>query len=143
MIFAFIFSSFSEGEKVTWLLNYEEAMQISQKEDRPILMVFSGSDWCKPCMLLKKDMLTSKKFEEFASGKLVLLNVDFPRMKKNRLSSDEQLHNERLAEEYNPNGIFPKILLINPGKEILGSSTASKVSPQEFISMIENWMTEK
>lgn len=108
-----------EVEKIEWHTNIEEAKQKAEKLQLPILIVFSGSDWCKPCMKLREDILHSTEFEKYAFKNLVLVELDFPALKKNRLSDEQTAHNEKLAEKYNSKGIFPSMVVINyTGKQL-------------------------
>ncbi len=93
-------------------LSFEKAKELAQLEEKQILMVFSGSDWCKPCIQFKQDILESEDFQK-AKNDQVLLYLDFPYKRKNALSKEEETHNEGLAETYNPEGKFPKIILLD------------------------------
>src|SRR6185295_9772586 len=78
-----------------------------------ILLNFSGSDWCGPCIRLRKEIFESVLFKNLADNNLVLVNADFPRLKKNQLSKDQQKKNDKLADKYNPQGIFPYTVLLS------------------------------
>src|SRR5690348_15017450 len=78
-----------------WHLNIREAREIAQKEHRYILLNFSGSDWCGPCIMLRKEIFEDPVFAGFADSALVLVNADFPRMKKNQLSKEQQRLNDQ------------------------------------------------
>ena len=65
-----------------WHFNMQEAQLIAKKEHRYILLNFSGSDWCGPCIMLRKEIFDDPAFSAFADTTLVLVNADFPRMKK-------------------------------------------------------------
>src|SRR5882757_3108736 len=122
-----------------WHGNMQEAMQIAQKEHRYILLNFSGSDWCGPCILLRKEILDAPDFTAFADTTLVLVNADFPRMKKNQLSKDQQQHNEHLADQYNPQGKFPLTLLLNAnGKLIREWEGNPSIKPAAFSAQIRS-----
>ena len=69
---------------------------------------------------LKKDILTSEAFEQYSQENLVLLEVDFPYRRKNRLPKEQRQYNEQLAEQYNKQGSFPKVLLFDAEKNRLG-----------------------
>ena len=97
----------------------QEARQLAQKEHRHLLLNFSGSDWCGPCILLRKDVLDDPAFARLADSELVLVNADFPRMKKNQLSKEQQELNDRLADQYNSKGQFPLTLLLTADGRIL------------------------
>ena len=102
-----------------WLTNYQDAQKIATEKHRLILLNFSGSDWCGPCIRLKKEIFESKMFEDFADSNLVLVNADFPRSSKNKLNKDQVLQNESLAEHYNTTGKFPLTLLLSAEGKII------------------------
>lgn len=122
----------------TFLHNIEKAKATASETAKPILMIFSGSDWCKPCIQLKEQVIASKAFTEFAEENLVLLEVDFPYRRKNRLPKEQQVHNEKLAEQYNPKGQFPKIVLVNAdGGVITEVDYNNRLSAKEYVRLLE------
>ncbi|HEY4936320.1 MAG TPA: thioredoxin family protein [Puia sp.] len=96
-----------------WHYNLNDAQKIARKEHKCILLNFSGSDWCGPCMRMRKEIFESEVFSKMADTELVLLNADFPRKKKNQLSAEQQRINGEMADKYNSRGIFPYTLLLN------------------------------
>src|SRR4051794_26593721 len=90
-----------------WLTDFNKAQQEAAQSHKLILLNFSGSDWCIPCIRLKKDVFEDPLFSAFADSTLVLVNADFPRKKKNSLPSELQKQNDALAEKFNHNGVFP------------------------------------
>ena len=83
------------------------------------MFFFSGSDWCSPCVKFKKTCVENEEFKGFAQNNLVIFNADFPRQKKNALSKEQTEENEKLAEKYNPNGLFPLIILLDENGKIV------------------------
>ncbi len=123
---------------VTWLKNIDVAKEQAKKEDKYILLSFSGSDWCIPCMRLEKDIFSADAFTQFAADHLVLVNADFPRKNKNQLSKDQQKMNDALAEKYNPQGSFPfTILLDSNGNKIKIWDGYYKDGPENFVNEIK------
>jgi len=121
-----------------WLTDMEVSKQAVAESDKAILIVFQGSDWCAPCIKMKKEIWSSETFQDFAKEKLVLLEADFPRRKKNQLPEAQQAHNAQLAEKYNPQGYFPYAILINGEEELLGSfGYETNKSPGDYINQIE------
>jgi thioredoxin-related protein len=104
---------------VTWLGNFNEAKAEAAKSHRLILINFSGSDWCGPCIRERKEILETETFENFASEHLVLVRADFPRQKKNQLSKEQVKLNEALADKYNAEGKFPYTLLVDGNGKVL------------------------
>ena len=132
----FLFSSFTYSS-LTWETDIQKAKQIAHSEHKLILVNFSGSDWCGPCIRLRKEIFESDVFEKYAKDHLVLLNADFPRLKKNQLSKDQQKKNDQLADSYNKDGAFPLTLLLNEdGKVIKKWDGLPKNSPAEFTNEI-------
>jgi uncharacterized protein YyaL (SSP411 family) len=99
----------------------DEAKQIARKEHRHILLSFSGSDWCGPCIRMHKEILESEVFFKLADTALVMVNADFPRNRKNQLPAKQQELNNAMADQYNPKGDFPLTLLLNADGKVLKS----------------------
>ncbi len=102
-----------------WHYNMHEAQQIAQQEHRHILLNFSGSDWCGPCIMLRKQILDQPAFLQMADSALVLVNADFPRKKKDQLTQQQQQLNNALADQYDPRGRFPYTLLLDADGKVL------------------------
>lgn len=103
-----------------WHYDLQEAQSIARAQHRLILLNFSGSDWCGPCIRMHKEIFDNADFHELANSTLVLLNADFPRLRKNQLPAKQQQANETMADRYNPNGKFPfTILLTADGKPLV------------------------
>src|ERR1700753_3632298 len=98
---------------ITWLGDFSVAKKEASQEHKLIMINFSGSDWCGPCIRLRKEILESQAFETYAADHLVLVRADFPRQKKNQLSKEQVKLNETLADKYNAEGKFPFTLLVD------------------------------
>ena len=124
-----------------WHYSLEEAEKIARKENKYILLNFSGSDWCGPCIRMQKEIFESEPFIKMADTELVLVNADFPRNKKNQLPAGRQKINEEIADRYNEKGIFPYTVLLNAnGKVILSWEGFPNESPEAFILEVRNGM---
>ncbi len=102
-----------------WELNFERAKTEAAQANKFILLNFSGSDWCGPCIKLKKNIFESAEFGQFAADHLVLVRADFPRHSKNQLDAAQTAHNESLAEKYNQQGKFPFTVLLDANGRIV------------------------
>lgn len=121
-----------------WQTDFDQAKLKAKEEHKYILLSFSGSDWCIPCIRLHKEIFDSKPFEDFAESNLELVNADFPRLKKNQLSKDQQKLNEKLADQYNPQGNFPlTLLLTEDGKVMKSWDGYPNVSPEDFTGQLK------
>jgi thioredoxin-related protein len=120
-----------------WGSDFAEAQKLAKAENKLILLNFSGSDWCGPCIQLKKEVFESAQFKTFADGKLVLVRADFPRLKKNQLEKAQQVKNDWMAEKYNTDGKFPLTVLINADGKVMHKWEGFQPSISKFIQEIE------
>ncbi len=102
-----------------WEPDFDHAKQVAKQDHKLILLNFSGSDWCGPCIMLRKEYLNSEVFTTMAAENLVLVNADFPRKKSNQLTAEVVKRNEALADSYNKEGKFPFTLLLNSEGKVL------------------------
>ncbi len=109
----------SDSNPLPWLEDFSEAKIAAKESGKMILLNFCGTDWCAPCIQLRKKVFASEEFQEFAKDKLVLLRADFPRLKKNQLPEEQKLKNEKLAELYNEKGLFPLTVLLDQEGNVL------------------------
>lgn len=116
------------------------SVRVSQTVELPILLVFSGSDWCSNCIRFNKEVLQDTSFNQYIANRLILIKADFPQRKK--LPDDVVRENERLAEKYNPQGFFPLIVLLNSDETILSKIPYTKQTTEEFIYQIEQLLPD-
>jgi thioredoxin-related protein len=102
-----------------WYHNLNDAETIARREHKFILLNFSGSDWCGPCIRMHSEFFESAVFKEMADTELVMVNADFPRNKKNQLPAEQQKLNDEMADKYNSHGKFPLTLLLNADGKVL------------------------
>jgi len=98
-----------------WGTDFEKAKASAAEKGLPILIDFTGSDWCGWCIRLDKEVFSKAEFQGYASANLVLLKIDFPRKK---LPAAEAASNQELAKTYGIQG-YPTIVLADAeGKEL-------------------------
>ncbi|MEO8764803.1 MAG: thioredoxin family protein, partial [Ginsengibacter sp.] len=93
--------------------DFATALKNAKEKHQLILINFSGSDWCGPCIRMRKEIFDDDSFSKMGDTSLQFVNADFPRNKKNQLDKAIVKQNEILADKYNPNGLFPLTILIN------------------------------
>jgi len=135
LLFFIGLNSFSQN----WLNNFEEAKQVAQSKDQKIILVFSGSDWCAPCIKLEKEIWETEEFKTFSKSNFVMLRADFPRRKKNTLSKELQEQNNNLAEKYNKNGFFPLVVVLDENGKVLGQTGYKKTTPKAYIKLLSSF----
>ncbi len=94
-----------------WLTDYDQALKVAAEKQRPVLVDFTGSDWCGWCIRLDKEVFSQEGFKSYARENLVLLKLDFPRRIK--LPKEEADRNQALAGKFGVQG-FPTIVLLGP-----------------------------
>lgn len=134
--------SFSRDEIQTiyWNTDFEGAKSSAALSDGIILMSFQGSDWCGNCKRLEHTLFENSDFIDFYSGNLTMLKVDFPMKKENRLSKEQVKHNDALAEKFNPDGSFPKVIILNAQGEKLGEMAYPSKTAEEYIASIKSFI---
>jgi len=121
-----------------WGTDLDKAKESAQAGHKLIMLNFSGSDWCGPCIRMHKELFESKTFSEYANDHLVLVSADFPRLKKHQLSPEQLNKNNKLAETYNKEGNFPFTLLLSADGKVLKTWDGyPKTSPEEFTDQIK------
>lgn len=118
-LFLAILSLLLFAGKSPWLNNLDEARQLAKEKREFILLNFSGSDWCGPCMKMHEQIFETDIFRQYADSNLILVNADFPRLRKNQLPQAQQRSNDALADKYNSKGIFPYTLLLDTEGKVL------------------------
>lgn len=123
-----------------WITNIDEAKKLATSQERTIILVFQGSDWCVPCMKLERSIWNSEDFQAYAADHFVMLKADFPRKKENALSKEQEAHNKKLAERYNQKGFFPLVVILNAEGKVLGETGYKKMTPQEYIDHLNTFL---
>ena len=115
-------------------LNWENNLEVAKKKalelDKPILMYFTGSNWCGWCIKLDKEVFNYKEFKKFAEENFILLYLDFPR----GIEQEELLEKQNLmlAEKYNIKG-FPTIVLTDQNLKEIVRTGYRKGGPSNYI----------
>lgn len=123
---------------INWEPDFNTAKKTAAQEHKLILLNFSGSDWCGPCIVLRRDYLENAAFTQMADKNLVLVNADFPRKKKNMGSPEQIKRNEGLAEIYNKQGSFPLTLLLDAqGKVLKTWQGKPETTPEQWSEEIQ------
>lgn len=102
----------SRTSSLKWLTNVDEAKKISAATKKPILLYFTGSDWCAPCIALKSDFFGATKFQQEYANDFVFVMIDYPR-RKDILTAEQTAYNRGIIEKYNKGKTFPKIIVLD------------------------------
>lgn len=80
------FTSFAQQIQNDWNTDMNKAIQISQNTEKPLMLFFTGSDWCGWCIKLQKAVFSKPEFVKWATKNVVLVEIDFNRSFRKRIS---------------------------------------------------------
>jgi len=132
------FAAADEG----WLVDFEAAKQQAAKEGKSILMEFTGSDWCPPCIALKKKVLDTDVFKTRAPEKFVLLKLDNPN-DKSKQTPAEIAQYRKLAEEFKVSGVPTIILADNEGRPFAKNVGFGGQEPAAYVENLEGQLANR
>ena len=109
--------SINVSHTVNWENDFNKAKSVAKLDEKPLLIFFTGSDWCGPCKMLVADFFESEKFSEFSKNEFILYEADFPRNKD--LVTDKQIgDNNKLKRKYKVTS-FPTVIIVNANGKVL------------------------
>ncbi len=117
-----------------WLTDLPTAQAQAKKENKLVLLDFTGSDWCGWCIRLKKEVFDTQEFKDYAAKNLVLVEVDFPR--KKQLDPKQRAANNALQEKYKIEG-YPTIIVLNGDGKKVGTLGYMKGGPKAFTAELD------
>jgi thiol-disulfide isomerase/thioredoxin len=103
----------------TWHSSYDTALAAAADSGRPVLTVFTGSDWCVHCRHLEENVFHTATFRDWARDRVVLLMIDLPQQ---GISQQERQQRSQVCIKYGVR-TFPSVILIAPdGSKITAQS---------------------
>ena len=115
--------------------NLDEALKSAKANNRYVVAVFSGSDWCGWCKKLEKEILSTEEFRKGAVGKYELVYIDNPN-NKDLLSEHGKKNNRKLTSKYEVNG-FPTVLILDAEGKKVAEMGYDRGGPQRYLEKIE------
>jgi len=122
-------------QEAEWMTDFEAAKAQAKESGKPMLLDFTGSDWCIWCVRLKEEVFSRQPFVAFARDELVLVKLDFPRSKPQ--SEAVKAQNEALLEEYGVRG-FPTIVLLSPEGELVDKTGYRSGGPEAYVTHLKD-----
>lgn len=143
-LFAFVAtdagSVVAHGAGLAWETDFKAAQAKATASGKPMLLDFTGSDWCGWCIRLDKEVFSQPEFAAFASEALVLVELDFPRGKSQPEAIKKQ--NEALAKQYGVRG-FPTIILLSPDGKLLAETGYQKGGAAKYVAHLKELLAGK
>lgn len=123
------------AEEGGWVTDFAKAQAKAKSEKKMVLMDFNGSDWCAPCRELRKKVLNSQAFIDYAKDNLVLVDVDFPHQKQQ--TEELKKANQALHDKFDIEGFPTVIVLSDEGKELKRMVGYDGQDAKEFIAELQ------
>jgi thiol:disulfide interchange protein len=121
-----------------WSTNLNKALEKAKAENKSVLVEFTGSDWCPPCIAMRKNVFSKKEFVAAASKKFILVELDFPKGDK-----DLKEKNQPFAEQYKIEG-FPTVILLGAdGKEFTRFFASQFPKTEDFLKHLDEALEKK
>lgn len=137
MLLTFCALASAIGAEQQWLTSLPQALAQAQKENKIVLLDFTGSDWCGWCIKFKKEALDTPEFTDYAAKNVVLVELDFPNKKPQ--SADLKKANKALGEQYKVTGYPTFVVLGKDGKEIGRQVGYEEGGPKAFIAKLDGF----
>jgi thioredoxin-related protein len=128
----------TDGAKVgIWTMDYSAALKLAKEKNMPLLLNFTGSDWCVYCKLMAEKVFSQKEWDDYSKNHLILVTLDFP--KDQTIVPDKyKMRNSQLQSEMGVSGYPTFILLDSDGKTKLAQlGTVPDITAQRFIADVE------
>ena len=119
--------------KAKWLTDFADARRMAQTEGKPMLLDFTGSDWCGWCMKLDREIFATPEFQDYAAKNLVLVKVDFPHRRELPPAQREQ--NKHLAAQYDVQG-FPTLVVLDAKGQFLDTLGYMRGGPGPLLAKL-------
>ena len=119
----------SQGS-VPWMTNYDSAAKKAAAENKPMMLFFTGSDWCGWCKKMDSEILETAGFAQTAGSKFVFVKLDFP-MRSGSVSADEAQQNATLKEKFGVTG-FPTVVLLSSDGTFIAQTGYRSISGAEY-----------
>lgn len=103
-----------QAQELKWETNIDKAMEVSNKTKKPMLLFFTGSDWCGWCIRLQNEVLKTPEFAKWAKDNVVLVELDFPR--RTPQAPELQQQNQGLQQAFQIRG-YPTIWFATASKK--------------------------
>lgn len=135
LFIGFVSAKDTKKEADGWETDFKAAQAAAAKSGKPMLVNFTGSDWCGWCIKLDGEVFSKEEFKSWASENVVLVKLDFPRRTKQDTAIKKQ--NSALAQKYSVRG-FPTVLFIDAKGKVIGKSGYMKGGPSAWTKSAES-----
>lgn len=126
--------SSKKASKSAMMTDFSAAQSIAKSKNLPIMLVFSGSDWCGWCIKLDREVFSTPVFKKWADKNIVSVLIDSPR--KIQLPPELKKQNAELKAKYGVRG-FPTVYIVNADGKVIGKTGYVKGGPKKYIANLQ------
>lgn len=120
-----------QAQELEWHTDINKAMEVSQKQKKPLFLFFTGSDWCGWCIRLQKEVFKTPEFTKWAKDNVVLVELDFP--KRTAQADELKQQNASLARSFGVQG-YPTVWMVNVGKGEDGKPVLQQLGKTGYVA---------
>lgn len=124
--------------QLNWQPNYNAAVSSARSSAKPILILFTGTNWCPACIKLERDVLTKPEFAQIVGDKFIFLKAEFP---SNSADAIQASPFKFLLDRYRVEG-FPTMIVINPDGQVLFTVNYQAKGPNEYANEMINKLSQ-
>lgn len=128
-----------EAEQIEWMTSYDEALHQAKETTKPIVLFFTGSDWCTWCHKLENESLQTPEFAQSAGKDFIFLKLDFPMKKGQDSKVTEQ--NKGLQQKFSVRS-FPSIIVLDANGDLVGATGYRPGGGRQYGEHLKNMVEE-
>jgi protein disulfide-isomerase len=131
LLLGFLSITIQAQEGLVWHTDMNKAIAISKSENKPLLLFFTGSDWCGWCIRLQNEVFKTPEFTAWAKEKAVLVELDFPR--RTQLPESLKTQNNQLQQLFQVRG-YPTIWFTKEGVGVDGKTSLEQLGSTGYVA---------
>lgn len=141
LVFVGCISTSFASEGIHWISDYKEALDLSRKTDKPILLLFTGTGWCSYCHKLEREILETSQFANAVGGRYIFVKMDFSPMGQARDPSFSKQH-EDLGQRYQIQG-FPTVVVLDRNEQVLLRTGYRQLKADQYASYLQQEIDQR
>ena len=126
--------------KEVWFTKHKKALAFAKKQNKPLLILFTGTQWCPPCIYMEKNVFDKPEFREEIIKLAVLLKLDTPSHYKKSLNEKEATLKQEFklfAKRYRVASTPTVVIVDSSGKELNRFVATRYASVKSFLAEVK------
>lgn len=135
----FSFQGFANEAPIDWMSEYEAGLQAAKSQKKPLIVYFTGSDWCPWCFKIQEEIIDNPEFIDSMKSHYVFVKVDFP--KRTLLPEAVRKKNQQLREQFEVK-TFPTVVLMDPEEGVISKMGYLDIGGKKYAEQINHSLEE-